>query len=189
MTFTFILGSTRRDSNSEQLAHRAAHALPDPRWIHLLDHPLPPFLDERHGSGFTAPDGNAKFLAEATLAATDLVLVTPVYWYSVSWLMKLYLDHWTVWLRIPELAFAATMQGKRFWSVVVDSDDDASGTANATIDMLKRTADYMEMQWCGVLHGHANRPGEIALDERALAAAATFFSVIPRAPDDDARRP
>lgn len=175
MTFTFVLGSTRRASNSEQLARRAAHALPDARWIHLLDHPLPPFQDLRHGAGFTAPDGNARLLADATVATSDLVLVTPVYWYSVSWTMKLYLDHWTGWLRIPELAFKDTLRGKNLWAVVVDSDDEASGSANPAIDMLRRTADYMEMSWRGVLQGHANRPGEIALDERALAAAATFF--------------
>jgi multimeric flavodoxin WrbA len=175
VTFTFVLGSTRRHSNSEQLARRAAHALPDARWIHLLDHPLPPFHDLRHGTGFPPLDGNAKLLADATIAATDLVLVTPVYWYSVSWLMKLYLDHWTHWLRIPELAFKDTLRGRNFWSVIVDSDDEASGSGNATVDMLRRTADYMEMSFRGVLQGHANRPGEITLDERALAQAATFF--------------
>ena len=176
MTFTFILGSTRPDGNSEQLARRAAHGLPDARWVSLLDHPPPPFHDTRHSTGYAPPEGTAKLLAEATLAATDLVLVTPVNWYSVSWPMKLYLDHWTVWLRIPELAFKDTLRGRNLWAVVVDSDDDASGTANATIDMLKRTADYMDMSWRGALLGHANRPGEITQDAHALAAAETFFS-------------
>jgi len=114
-------------------------------------------------------------LCDATLAATDLVIVTPVNWYSVSWPTKLYLDHWSAWMRIPELAFAATLAGRRMWAVVVDSDDEGGGSANPVIDTLARTAAYMEMSWQGVLLGHANRPGEIERDAAALAAAATYF--------------
>jgi hypothetical protein len=68
---------------------------------------------------YTAPEGNAKRVCDATLSATDLVIVTPVNWYSVSWPTKLYLDHWSAWMRIPELAFAATLAGSgsgRSWS-------------------------------------------------------------------------
>jgi len=176
MTFTFILGSTRKGGNSETLARRAARSLTDAQFLHLLDLPLPPFFDTRHSTGYAPPDGNAKVLCNATLAATDLVLVTPVNWYSCSWPMKLYLDHWSAWMRIPELAFKDTLAGRSMWGVIVDSDDDASGTALATIDMFKRTADYMSMHWRGVLLGHGNRPGEVDSDAAALAAADAFFT-------------
>lgn len=175
MSFLFVLGSTRKGGNSEALARHAAHGL-DATWLHLIDHPLPPFFDTRHSSGYEAPTGNAKLLCDATLAATDLVLVTPVNWYSVSWPMKLYLDHWSAWLRIPALAFTATLAGRSLWAVTVDSDDENSGAADPVIDVLRRTADYMEMRWRGALRGRANRPGEIDADAQALAAATTFFT-------------
>ena len=38
-------------------------------------------------------------LLDATLAATDLVFVAPVYWYSLPAAAKLYLDYWSAWLR------------------------------------------------------------------------------------------
>ena len=176
MTFTFILGSTRKDGNSEQLARRAARGITDATWLHLVDHPLPPFFDTRHSTGYEPPTGNAKLLCDATLAATDLVLVTPVNWYSVSWPMKLYLDHWSAWMRIPSLAFTATLKGRSLWAVVVDSDDEKSGSADPVIDALRRTADYMDMQWRGALYGIANRPGQIEDDATALAAADAFFT-------------
>src|ERR1051325_9326223 len=91
--FLFLLGSTRPNGNTEALARHAARAIPahdEQRWLRLTDHPLPAFHHTRHSTGFPPPDGNAKLLCDATLAATDLVIVTPVYWYSVAWPIKLY---------------------------------------------------------------------------------------------------
>jgi len=177
--FVFVVGSTRHGGNSEGLARHAARSLGDidQQWLHLVDHPLPPFFDTRHSTGYSAPEGNAKLLCEATLAATDLVMVTPVNWYSTSWLMKLYLDHWSAWMRIPELAFQKTLVGRSLWAIVVDSDDEAAGSSAPAVDMLRRTADYMSMQWRGALVGHANRPGEIERDQASLTAAERYFAV------------
>ena len=179
--FLFLLGSTRRSGNSEQLARAAAAALVPPpmveqRWLALIDHPLPAFADTRHDTGYTPPEGAARLLCEATLWATDLVIVSPVNWYSLSWPAKLYLDHWSAWMRRPELAFADTLRGRALWGVLVDSDTDGEGSADPVIDVLRRTAGYMAMQWRGALVGHANRPGEIAADAAALAAAARYFA-------------
>ncbi len=176
--FLFLVSSTRRAGNSETLARDAARALcakTTQRWLALIDHPLPPFTDTRHSSGYFAPTGAAKLVCDATLAATDLVIVTPVNWYSLPWTAKLYFDHWSAWMRVPELSFKTNMAGKNLWSVIVDSDNDGEGSADPVVDMLRRSADFMSMEWRGALIGHANRPGEIANDARALAAAETFF--------------
>ena len=178
--FLFLNGSTREGGNTEQLARTAAQSLPpsdEQRWITLLDHPLPPFTDIRHSGTYGMPEGNAKMLCDATLAATDLVFVAPVYWYGVPWPMKLYLDHWSAWMRVPELQFKQTLAGRTLHAIVVDSDEDPSeGSSLPVIDSLRRTAVYMSMLWHGALLGHANRPGEIAKDYAALEAAAHYFA-------------
>ncbi len=49
--FVFILGSSRVDGNTEQLARRAAEGLPETvtlQWLRLNEHPLPVFEDIRH---------------------------------------------------------------------------------------------------------------------------------------------
>src|SRR3954471_4967138 len=179
-SFLFLVASTRPDGNTERLARAAARTLPaadEQRWIHLVDHALPPFRDTRHSTGFTMPDGAAKLLCDATLAATDLVLVVPVYWYSFPWPLQLYLDHWSAWMRLPELAFMDRMAGRPLHAVVVDSDTDpAEGSSLPVIDSLRRTAAYMKMTWRGALVGHANRPGEIEKDTAALADAERYFA-------------
>ena len=175
-SFLFIVGSTRANGNTELLARRAALRLShEQHWLRLVDHPLPPFFDTRHDTGYPPPDGNAKLLCDATLAATDLVIVTPVNWYSVSWPAKLYLDHWSAWMRRPELAFKAALAGRSMWGIVVDSDDEGGGSADPVVDVLRRTAEYMGMRWRGALVGHANKPGEIDRDPAALAAAERYF--------------
>jgi len=60
--FVFVLGSTRPESNSEQLARLVARELAagsEQRWVRLIDHPLAPFADTRHSVGYAAPEGNA----------------------------------------------------------------------------------------------------------------------------------
>ncbi|MBK9033155.1 MAG: NAD(P)H-dependent oxidoreductase [Myxococcales bacterium] len=177
--FLFVLGSTRVDGNSERLAHVAATRLAagvSQQWARLIDDPLPPFFDTRHSTGYATPVGAGRRWVEATLAATDVVIVTPVNWYSVAWPVKLYLDHMSGWMRVPALAFAETMAGRSLWAVVVDADDEAAGSAAPVVDALRRTADYLDMRWRGALVGHANRPGDITADRAALAAAETYFT-------------
>jgi multimeric flavodoxin WrbA len=177
-SFLFVLASTRADGNSERLARRAARQLPEgasARWLRLTELELPPFADTRHSTGYGSPQGPARELRDATLAATDLVLVTPVYWYGVAWPAKHYLDHWSAWMRDPQLAFKPAMAGKQLWAVIVDSDTDDEGSSYPLLDQLRRTADYMDLKWRGALLGHANKPGEIEASDAAMRAAEGFF--------------
>jgi len=178
--FTFIIGSARTQGNTETLARAAAAALPanlEQRWLHLADLPLDPFVDIRHESGvYPPPEGHAAVLAEATLWPTDLVIVSPVYWYSLSASAKQYLDHWSGWMRVPGLDLRERMAGKRLWGVTVTSDVDVDDEVSAPlVGTLRLTASYLKMEWRGMLLGHGNRPGDIASDAAALERAKSFF--------------
>jgi multimeric flavodoxin WrbA len=177
--FQFLLTSARRDGNAERLARHAAASLPagtEQDWLNLSDVPLPQFEDRRHEPGFQYGEvfGNERLLLDATLAATDLVLVVPLYWYSVPASAKLYLDYWSSWLRVPGADFKSRMAGKILWGVSAFSDEDAA-RAEPLVGTLRLTADYLGMGWGGVLLGRGNRPGDIMADAAALAAARIFF--------------
>ncbi|WP_210515456.1 flavodoxin family protein [Hymenobacter terricola] len=174
--FLFLLSSTRRLGNTEQLAYCAAHHLPVPaeqQWLHLLDYPLPDFVDLRHRGTFPTPTGNAKLLLDATLDATDIVLIAPLYWYSLPVPAKLYLDYWSAWLRTPNLDFRQKMQCKSLWAIVVSSGERAE--AQPLEDALKLSAQYMKMAWGGMLFGTGSRPNDIQFDAPALQRAKSFF--------------
>ncbi|MER7335835.1 MULTISPECIES: NAD(P)H-dependent oxidoreductase [unclassified Micromonospora] len=176
--FLFLLGSSRPGGNTELLARRAAAALPagvEQRWLYLADHPLAPFHDIRHGQCPPPPSGNEALLLTETLAATDLVIASPVYWYSVSAPTKLYLDHWSTWLRLPGVDFRARMRGRTMWAISALSDEDPA-KADPLLNSLSMSADYLGMRWGGALLGHADRPGDVLGDATALRAADAFFA-------------
>lgn len=177
-SFLFLLGSARAGGNTEILARRAAKALPrdvGQRWLRTSELPLEPFVDRRHdGEDYAPPAGNERSLLDATYAATDLVIASPVYWYSVSASMKLYLDHWAGWLEQPELEFKARMRGKTLWGVSALAEGPEE--AEPLIGMLRLTARYLGMRWGGQLIGNGSRPGDVLLDEAALKESETFFA-------------
>jgi len=178
--FLFLLTSSRRGGNSEALAQHAAGALGDnveQHWLRLLDLALPAFVDIRHeGDGtYPTPDAAGAEILQATLDATDIVFVSPLYWYGLPALAKHYLDHWSGWMRIPGIDFADRMAGKRLWAITALSDEDYSA-ADPLIGTLKLTASYLRMHWAGVLFGFGNRPSEVLSDGDALSRADTFFA-------------
>ncbi|MFH8487962.1 flavodoxin family protein [Streptomyces longisporoflavus] len=184
--FLFLLGSARHDGNSETLARKAAEQLPpdvEQRWLHLADHPLPDFEDLRHdGSRPRArprPAGdNEALLLDATLDATDIVLVSPLYWYSLSATTKRYLDYWDAWLEVPEIDFKNTLKDRALWGVTVLAHREEE-VADPLISTLNHVAAFFPLRFGGVLLGNGSRPGNVLDDTEALARAKTFFAREP----------
>ncbi|MDQ0582778.1 flavodoxin family protein [Streptomyces rishiriensis] len=178
-SFLFVLGSSRPDGNTELLARAAAEQLPsdvEQTWISLARHPLPDFEDQRHDSGRVRPtEGNTALLLDATLAATDIVIASPLYWYSVSAQTKRYLDHWSGWLRTPGLDFKATLAGRTLWGVTALADDQPV-VADPLVGTLNNSAAHLRMSFGGVLLGNGSKPGDVLKDTEALTRAKTFFA-------------
>lgn len=177
--FLFVLGSARAEGNSELLARRAAEQLPpdvEQEWIDLTEHPVPDFEDLRHDSDHVRPtEGDVARLLDATLAATDIVIVSPLYWYSVSAQTKRYLDYWSGWLRTPDLDFKATLAGRTLWGVTALAHTQEV-VADPLVGTLHNSAAYMGMRFGGVLLGNGSKPGDVLNDDAALTRAKTFFA-------------
>lgn len=180
-SFLFVLGSARPGGNTETLARAAAESLPETdrqEWIHLDEAGLPPFTDRRHTGDGTAPPaaGAEQRVQDATLAATDIVIASPLYWYSVSGTVKTYLDYWSGWMRVSGLEFRSRMAGKRLWGVSAVSDPDPAA-ADPLAGTLRLSAGYLRMEWRGLLLGNGSRPGDVLSDHDALAEAKTFLEL------------
>ena len=178
--FLFIVASARVPGtvgNTEWLARQAAQRLPagtETAWLYLNDADLAPFDDRRHDVGtYPMPEGDTRTLLDATLAATDVVFVTPLYWYSFPNRLKLDLDHWSAGMRVPGLEFKARMQGKRAWAVTTSGN---RAKTQPMFDSLALCAEFLAMPWQGALWGAGGAPGAIEHDAAAIAAASTFFA-------------
>lgn len=177
--FLFLIASTREPGhlgNTEWLARQAAAALPAgtvQTWLALSGMNLPPFVDLRHTAGqYPPPSGDLAVLLDATLAATDIVLVSPVYWYSIPAPLKTYIDHWSAWMRVPGLPFKEQMAQKTLRLITTSGD---RAKAQPMIDSVRLCAQFLSMGWGDALWGKGGPPGAVQADGSAVAAAAGFL--------------
>ncbi|MFE0463112.1 flavodoxin family protein [Kitasatospora sp. NPDC058965] len=180
-SFLFLLASARSDGNTELLARTAAQHLPadvEQRWLDLAQLPLPDYVDARHADTPWPEQSNEELLRQATVAATDIVIVSPLYWYSLSSYAKRYLDYWSKWLRTPDPTFKARLAGRTLWGVttLAHREEEVAEPLSLT---LNHTAAYMGMRFGGVLLGNGSRPGQVLADEQAVQRAGTFFAQQP----------
>lgn len=180
MSFLFLLGSTRPGGNTEALARLAAEHLPadvDQTWLQLSELRLDPFRDVRHdGDGVYPPAvGDEQVLLDATLAATDLVIASPLYWFSVSTSVKLYLDYWSAWMRVPGVDFRERMRRKTMWAITAHTAKEPA-EVEPLLGTLRLTADYMDMNWGGELLAYGNRPGEAITADGVLERSRQLFA-------------
>ncbi|MFI8101044.1 flavodoxin family protein [Streptomyces sp. NPDC086023] len=177
-SFLFVLGSSRPGGNTETLARAAAEQLPAGvarRWVDLSRMPLPDFQDGRHDDDSWTAGEHEEALRRATLEATDVVIASPLYWYSLSAQAKRYLDYWSGWLSVPGSDFKERVAGRTLWGVTAMADRDEA-RAEPLVASLEHTAAYLGMRFGGVLLGNGSRPGQIRDDERAMVRAKTFFA-------------
>ncbi|MBA3773041.1 MAG: NAD(P)H-dependent oxidoreductase [Ramlibacter sp.] len=177
--YLFLVASARQTGhpgNTEWLARRAAESLAAgavQTWLQLEQMTLPPFIDMRHTTGsYPMPEGDLKRLLDATMQASDIVLVSPVYWYSIPAALKTYIDHWSAWMRVPGLPFKERMGGKTLRLVTTSGD---RPKAQPMIDSVKLCAQFLDMRWGGELWGKGGAPGAVKDDAQALAAAGRFL--------------
>lgn len=175
-----LLASARADGNAELMARAAVAALPaqvEVRWLRLAELALPPFVDIRHqGSGhYPEPEGDLGRALKDTLWATELLVAAPLYWYSMPAPLKLYLDHWSGFMRVPGLDFKPQMAGKTMFLLCATSSGEEPHLAAPLVDSLRLSADYLKMRWGGCVLGDGSRPGDVLKDEAAMAAAARLL--------------
>ncbi|RKT02328.1 multimeric flavodoxin WrbA [Streptomyces sp. 3211.6] len=177
-SFLFLLASARPDGNTEQLARTAAEQLPsdtEQRWLDLAQLPLPDYVDARHADAPWPEQENEELLRQATLTATDIVIASPLYWYSLSSYAKRYFDYWSKWLSTPDPGFRTKMAGRTLWGVTAMAHREEI-VAEPLVLTLHHTAAYMGMRFGGVLLGNGSRPGQVLDDKRAAIRAKTFFA-------------
>jgi len=177
--YLFLTASTREPGhpgNTEWLARQAAASLPEgtlQTWHHLGQMQLPGFVDLRHTTGtYPMPEGDLRVLLDATLAASHIVFVSPVYWFSIPSPLKTYLDHWSAWMRVPGLAFKEQMAAKSLHLITTSGD---RAKAQPMIDSVELCARFLAMAWGGALWGKGGPPGAVQADTDTVTQAAGFL--------------
>jgi putative NADPH-quinone reductase len=139
-----IIGSSRSDGDT----FRAVQA--------ILQERTPPIVDLRklNMSYYDYALGNLNDdfipLAEQMVEHDSIILATPVYWYSMSAIMKTFLDRWND-LLYSRKELGRRLAGKELYLITSYASDIPKGFE----DPFVQTCEYLEMHYKGCLYFYA----------------------------------
>lgn len=156
-----ILGSARKDSDTAKLAARALASI-DHDVIDLLDQDISPYS---YSGDYPSADVFLQ-LIERMLQYETIIFATPVYWYSMSGIMKTFFDRLTDIVTIRK-DLGRKMIGRRTFLIAVGSDQSAPPGFDVP---FRLTSEYLDMKFVSCLYCPARRvAGDVPGLEKFLA--------------------
>ncbi len=167
-----ILGSPRKNGNSTLLAQRACEGIAaaggEFQTVYLNGLSIRPCQAcdacRRHPEKRCTIKDDMHTVYDAVEAADAVLMASPIYMFTVSAQLKLFLDRC--------YAIPNAFTGKRMGVVLVYADEDeiSSGAIHA-MNSLRDLFDYREAELAGIVHGSAETPGEIKSNARMMDQA------------------
>lgn len=170
MSILVLQGSSREEGNTEQLTKLALEGIAH-KQILLRELSIQPIRDQRHEpGGFSAVDDDYESVVREMLRHDGIIFATPIYWYTISGVMKNFIDRWSQSLRSPDYDFKAIMAQKKAYVIAVGGDNPRI-KAMPLIQQMKYTFDFVGMSFESYIIGKGSRPGDILQDTQALSDA------------------
>jgi len=138
-----ILGSARSKGNSYQIAQQL-HTTTQFPLFNLNEYHIAPFNYEK----LYPKDDDFQVIAQEMLKKDYIILITPIYWYTVSTAMKIFMDRLTDLITIHKKQ-GRQLKGKCLFSISCGPDDDMPPFFH---EPFRLTAEYLDMQYGGYVH-------------------------------------
>jgi multimeric flavodoxin WrbA len=156
-----LFGSSRRHGNTGQLIDHIAASLP----VEIVD------LGQLHISAYDYEHRNRgddfEPLMKRILEFDQIIVASPVYWYSVSPPVKVFLDRLSDYLDIPDLlADGRRLRGKTAYIACTSVEERA---ATPFIGTLEATFAYLGMRFGGIVHANCRAGYSRSVHESAVA--------------------
>jgi len=167
-----LFSSSRRTGNTGRLMDRIALEL-DIAVLDLSSLRMAPY-DYDHSNR----DDDFEPLMEHVLTHDQVIFASPIYWYSVSPAMKVFLDRISDFLELPDLLpKGRRLRGKNAFIVCTSICEEPS---SIFMGALRETFDYLGMHSAGALHVNCVDGYMPALhDVEALAFATLVRRALP----------
>lgn len=163
-----LLGSTRKNGNSEWLAHEAVKET-EFTTVALADLSIQAIVDQRHeDGGFTHIKDDYDHLVELMLSHERIIFATPLYWYGMSGPMKDFFDRWSQYLRDDRFQLKAELQKKENY-VIISGGKDAGVKGLPLVQQFAYIFEFMGMTFNDYVIGKGVKPGEVKEDTVAIA--------------------
>jgi multimeric flavodoxin WrbA len=178
-----VYGSPRRNGNSAALAKKAIEAVRaaggnvEEFYLHGMEiKPCRACDSCRSGrSRYCVIDDDMQALYPKIETCSAILLATPVYWFSVTAQLKLFMDRWYGLNSEKTKALA----GKKVGIILTygDTDPYSSGGINA-IRTLEDAFKYVKSKVVGIVYGSANDIGDAEKDAGLVARAARLGKLL-----------
>ena len=99
---TCLFGSSRKDGNSNIALENMVKDL-NVKFINLYQSNIEKVNDNRHSNETSIHNDDYKKILNKVLKSDIIIFSTPVYWYSMSASLKLFIDRWTESLRDTQI--------------------------------------------------------------------------------------
>ncbi|XXM70417.1 flavodoxin family protein [Lysinibacillus sphaericus] len=165
-----LLGSTRKDGNSEYLAKKIVEGT-DHTIVSLADLDIKPIVDMRHTEeGFSPVEDDYEELVELIQEHDILLFATPLYWYGMSGPMKNFFDRWSQYLRDERFNLKEELTKKKAY-VAISGGPSARIKGLPLVQQFNYIFEFVNMEFADYMIGAGVRPGEVATDLAALEKA------------------
>lgn len=172
-----LMGSARRDGNTNDLLDvalkGAAEAGAETEKLVLADYRIHQIADCKvcRQRGRCINDDDLPFVIEKLLDADVHIWASPVYWYTVSGLVKVLLDRFSCFLYWhPEVRFEERMRGKGAAIIAVQEEQEAE-RAQHLLGCLKWSFEFLGQHFLGYVLGPGGSRGTALKDEQVVQKA------------------
>lgn len=174
---TCLFGSSRYKGNSkiivDYLLDETNHQI-----INLFDKNIEKVKDHRHLDDTSSDLHHDDYssVLKSVIDADTIVLSTPLYWYSMSASLKLFIDRWTESLREEDRNDFKNEMAKKRYIVVIVGGDNPTVKSKPLIDQFE----FMNITNYSFLVGEGVAPLDILKDENIIKKAKalnTYFKI------------
>lgn len=175
MMITCLFGSSRNNGNSKVIINKLLDET-NHQIINLYEANIEKVSDYRHSNGPIPNPHQDDYdqILKKILDSEVIVLSTPLYWYSMSAALKLFIDRWTESLRDDTRKdFKSIMSSKKFIVVIVGGDNPTI-KAKPLINQFRYIFEFMNITDYSFLIGNGVAPSEVLNDNKMMKKVKTL---------------
>ncbi|TLS35333.1 flavodoxin family protein [Pseudalkalibacillus caeni] len=170
MKILTLLGSTRKNGNSEFLAKKIVEGT-DHTIVSIAETHIEPITDKRHTEeGFSPVGDDYEELVELMQTHDIFLFATPLYWYGMSGPMKNFFDRWSQYMRDERFNLKEEFKKKKAY-VVITGGKDAKIKGLPLVQQFSYVFDFVGMEFEDYIIGKGVKPEEVKEDKLALEKA------------------
>ena len=166
---TCLLGSSRNDGNSRILADNLLKGTKH-RMINLYEKKIDKVIDNRHSkeNDKDLHQDDYSEVLKNVMDAHTVVFSTPLYWYSMSASLKLFIDRWTESLRDQHRDNFKSVMSKKEYIIIIVGGDNPAVKSRPLVEQFKYIFEFMNITNYSFIVGEGVKPLDILEDRKTM---------------------